>query len=647
MKRKGFWLVVGAAWLTVATPVRSAEHYKILDREGRFYFGHISYVEPGDPGTGPVILREGREEPAVLNSPVGPGDSLRTSGRRLEVQFDSGTVVRLDLATELRIETILARSLSSVQELSNLSLPAGRAYVMYKEYDRKETFQVLTPSAAVKMRHHSVAMIKASADGSTEVQVSSGRARVLFGEGVKTLAEKEVRKLERLVVLRDGQSQLASFIADTDFELWNRDINARFTELHEGLTAIPKPVQRLSPAVFYFAQNYGNRYGEWLWDDLLGYVWRPFIDNGMYPWGWRPYYYGQWVHAAGGMFWVPREPWGWVPYHLGVWHWDKKKGWVWIPGSLFAPAWVDWEFYFGYASWRPWGLFDWIGDHDASGFYYVDGRWKYDGPAYRPALRTITKAQLKKPSSSSLPLPKELRAAVKNVQAAMANGDPRLLESLQEIPRHLVLVPKGDLGSPEIAGKALSWETLPKLSGVPPATSGPGAFRRYDDPAAEAARIVRGIGTPRALPQRAGPGGPASAEAKLAGPVRATDAGPDAASSRGKEEPGGEGRGPVMRFRDWNPDVKLARQLGVRIEYSSSRNEVLCPELRLSSRDRSEGDSLSRAFHSGPADAGLSTDGSRGSGSSGTASAARTVSSRSTGASEKSSGKGTGEKIKK
>ena len=41
-----------------------------------------------------------------------------------------------------------------------------------------------------------------------------------------------------------------------------------------------------------------------------------------------------------------------------------------------------------------------------------------------------------------------------------------------------------------------------------------------------------------------------------------------------------------MRFRDWNPDLRVARSLGVRIEYSSVRNEVRCPELRLTSRDR-------------------------------------------------------------
>jgi hypothetical protein len=43
--------------------------------------------------------------------------------------------------------------------------------------------------------------------------------------------------------------------------------------------------------------------------------------------------------------------------------------------------------------------------------------------------------------------------------------------------------------------------------------------------------------------------------------------------------------GPAERFRDWNPDVRIARSLGVRIDYSSATNEVRCPQLKISSRD--------------------------------------------------------------
>ncbi len=40
----------------------------------------------------------------------------------------------------------------------------------------------------------------------------------------------------------------------------------------------------------------------------------------------------------------------------------------------------------------------------------------------------------------------------------------------------------------------------------------------------------------------------------------------------------------TMRIRDWNPDLKIARRLGVNITYSSGKNEVRCPELGLDSK---------------------------------------------------------------
>ena len=38
------------------------------------------------------------------------------------------------------------------------------------------------------------------------------------------------------------------------------------------------------------------------------------------------------------------------------------------------------------------------------------------------------------------------------------------------------------------------------------------------------------------------------------------------------------------RFRDWNPDMEVARRIGVTIRYSSRSNEVRCPDLNISSR---------------------------------------------------------------
>jgi len=592
MQNAGFRKAVfGAVLLVAAAGLVAADNYKVVNVARDIYFGHISYIEATPEGTDPVVFREGSTEPeqGVLNLPVGPGDKIRTSGdRRCEIQFDTGTIVRLDFETELRVETILAGSLSGTGELSVLALGRGRVYVMYKEYNRREMFQVLTPNAAVKMKHNSVALVSAASDGTTETQVRYGRAQVLFGPAEKRLDDKTVKKGERLIVLADHQSELAAAIEDTAFELWNKDVNARFDALHEGLTAIPKPIQKLPPAVFYFAQYYGHQYGEWLWDDFYGYVWRPFIDNGAYPWGWSPYYAGRWSYSGGQMFWVPQEPWGWIPYHLGIWQWDKKHGWVWLPGSMFAPAWVTWDFYFGYASWRPWSLFDWMYDQYPwrSGFELFAGDlyspyWGLGPTPEGPVRTVVNRRSLKQPAGAGyLPLPGEFRGLVDRVTAAYEKGDVRMKDNAAAVGRQLVFVAKEDLRAPAVHEKALTLDQVVGR-GTPPGT-GTTAPRRVTDPQREASRIFRGIDGPAMTPRRIAP---PEAGPMPRGAVTTAPASPAGSAAVPAARPGRTASTPV-RFRDWNPDLRVARQLGVRIEYSSMRNEVRCPELGLTSSDR-------------------------------------------------------------
>jgi len=589
MKQKKLRVLFVWGIFVIAVSLSASEQYKVVDD---FYLGHISFTETGPDGDGPVILREGMTapEPAVLNAPLGPGDIIRTTDiRRCEVQFDTGTIVRLDISTELKIETIFAQSLSRTNGISNLALTKGRVYIMYKEYNSRELFQVLTANAAVKMKHDTVAMIKALEDGSTDIQVRYGKASAIFGPDAGSAREKDVKKLQRLVVLKDHQFETADYVEGTEFEKWNDEINASFADLHEGKSALPKPIQKLPEAVFYFAQNYGNRYGEWLWDALYGYVWRPFY-NDRYPWGnWQPYFYGHWTTYQNQMFWVPDEPWGWVPYHLGIWQWDKKLGWVWLPGSMFAPAWVDWEFLNGYYCWRPWSLWDWYymdsfwGPWGAYGFYAQGESWTYNWPPgsrrpSEPVLTKISKDQLKKGEKNYLPMPKEIKGTFKNVIAGLERKDPRALESLNGVPAHLVFVDQGGLNARRIQDKALGRDKVMKPAATTPASLDAAARVVMKEPSREALRVFKfneltehGLRRPEAGSARA----PDPMLRRIDG--RALDRSMDALRSMSF--------GPAERFRDWNPDVRIARSLGVRIDYSSATNEVRCPQLKISSRD--------------------------------------------------------------
>ena len=630
MKQRGIRIMILVVLVIGLFCVQPAlAKYKMVNGQKDFYFGHISYVETKNDGQDPVVYREGfvRPELALLNLPLGPGDIIQTSdSRRCEIQFDNGTVVRLDFATDLKIETVLAQSLSSAKKLSNLLLAKGQVYVMHKRYDSMEIFQVMTPHAAVKLDHNSVALIKLTPEGVTDVQVETGNARLLFGPDQSNIHQVKINKGERYLVSADNQAETAAFIESSDFIAWNVSINENFLALHEG-SFLPKPLQKLSPAVFYFAQRYGNLYGEWIWHSLYGYVWRPFY-NDYYPWGtWHPLSYGRWSVYQSQLFWIPGEPWGWVPYHLGIWMWDAKKGWLWLPGSVFAPAWAVWDFYSGYYFWRPWSLFDWYdgssifmaGDiSDAYGWlrsYYVPSE-----TSSQKVLLSIRKSQLKKKQTTALPLPNDLKKAYQATIAALERSNENVLASLREMPRRAAMIKKGDLVSPRMEEKIIGLEKFSRQREAQPSSPKETLRRDSRSVSLNALRAFQSSRAAAELRSRA-VSLPEQVESKGSRPSfevfyreARTVAQPE---TRGVSFSGSDS----MRFRDWNPDVRRAQNLGVKVSYSSRTNAVTCPELGLSShtmgpRGGLSGDSLGRESWGGEGASGSSTGTSSGSGSS-------------------------------
>jgi hypothetical protein len=91
-------------------------------------------------------------------------------------------------------------------------------------------------------------------------------------------------------------------------------------------------------------------YGHWTFVAPYGRVWVPAVG-----YGWRPYYYGQWVLTDWGWTFVSDDPWGWAAYHYGRWNWAGGVGWYWIPGRVWGPAWVNWRYGAGYVTWCPLG----------------------------------------------------------------------------------------------------------------------------------------------------------------------------------------------------------------------------------------------------------------------------------------------------
>lgn len=617
------------------------------------YFGHVIYPEAKHDGKDAVVMREGQVAPEVadMNLPIAPGDTIRTSDRRCEIQFDTGTVIRLDRNTELKIETILARSLSSRNLLTNLLLSRGQLYVMYKRYIRKEIFQIITPNTAVKLDHHSVALIDSQNGEGTDIHMSQGKGYALFGPDENSVKKKAVRKSQQIMVTPDHRAIETDYKDIEDFEAWNEKLNREFTEFHEGEAVLPLPIQKLSKGIFYFAQKYSQRYGEWLWDRFLGYVWRPFLDNRSYPDGdWMPYYQGRWTSVQGQLFWVPSEPWGWIPYHLGIWMWNKKWGWVWIPGSVFSPAWVDWSFQQGYFCWRPWSVTDWycyavyrdgyfpyfahLIHPDDDAFYIPGDRAEspgLPGSGATKAHQVITKEQLKKKTPPP-PMPKELKGIYKRVILAMENGEGEILDALKMTPDHMLAVSQEGLNAGKIDQKVVKLtnlsqerlrELLPRVTEQDPQLQAVQTYNRNEKKALLREKVTglikdlkslkslemqefqmsNGVVGKRTVDNREKDSKevviPSVALPPGTSLQREADSFEGVVSSQDNRTRPFSGLDPdklrvrrsSVRFRDWNPDIGEARRAGVTIRYSSRSNEVRCPELGISSRQVISGSS--------------------------------------------------------
>jgi hypothetical protein len=90
-------------------------------------------------------------------------------------------------------------------------------------------------------------------------------------------------------------------------------------------------------------------YGQWVTVDGYGRCWQP----GQVEPGWRPYANGHWELTDAGWYWESDEPWGWATYHYGRWELAPNYGWVWVPQTEWAPAWVSWREGGGYVGWAP------------------------------------------------------------------------------------------------------------------------------------------------------------------------------------------------------------------------------------------------------------------------------------------------------
>jgi hypothetical protein len=89
------------------------------------------------------------------------------------------------------------------------------------------------------------------------------------------------------------------------------------------------------------------------------YVWKPSPNLAIgisagepYP-AYVPYTNGRWVYSDYGWYFRAATPCEEITHHYGRWAFVPSEGWIWIPGSVWAPAWVSWEDNDDYVAWTP------------------------------------------------------------------------------------------------------------------------------------------------------------------------------------------------------------------------------------------------------------------------------------------------------
>lgn len=124
-----------------------------------------------------------------------------------------------------------------------------------------------------------------------------------------------------------------------EFRAWNEHVDRNFMKLHQGVSAVPPKLLKFgNQALRHWAEKWSSLFGEWVYDDLFGYVWRPADEQ--FAFTRRPFLDATYTRINGRLFLVPQQQWGWVPAHMGTWVW-MARGWTWIPGDWFHNGVVD------------------------------------------------------------------------------------------------------------------------------------------------------------------------------------------------------------------------------------------------------------------------------------------------------------------
>lgn len=316
-----------------------------------------------------TIIQEttGTRVAAQVHQPILKGDRLWVPGGNYgEVVLSDRNLLRMAGDAEVVFER-LAFSPESQDRSTVLRLLRGRIQLVVTDHSLGDEFPVLvTPNSTVYIQDRGSYRIEAQSRGWSEVVVRQGYVEVLTERGSLLVRAGEGAWIEGEGWVRTEITAAGPY---DSLERWAGE---------QDRLAAESQVPYVDESLAYSAAPL-SRHGTWV--PVGGtYAWRPHVTL-----HWRPYWHGRWTYTPLGLSWISYEPWGWVPYHFGTWDFVPGLGWVWFPGTSFAPAWVYWYWGPHFVGWVPVGYYTHYYAHRFSfsfgfryGFYgWAGGHWRY------------------------------------------------------------------------------------------------------------------------------------------------------------------------------------------------------------------------------------------------------------------------------
>jgi hypothetical protein len=280
------------------------------------------------------LHRDGAADDAPVGVPLLAGDLLRTRQGRLEVLFADGSVLSLDEETdaELLADNLLRLTRGRVR----LDLGRAAGSVGYRvDANGTTTWIRAAGEYRIELRNR---------------DSSAPEVRLLVGYGLAEISANGGRTLVRTgheaFGSADTTPSMAYAVTVTRWDAFDRWWDARRVA---QTTATSSNAQYLPPEIASYSAVLEND-GDWEYDTVYGYVWYPTVVD-----TWYPYSVGRWSFVGHyGWTWIGHDRWAWPTHHYGRWG-HSGRGYYWIPGRHWAPAWVGWASGPGYIGWSPLG----------------------------------------------------------------------------------------------------------------------------------------------------------------------------------------------------------------------------------------------------------------------------------------------------